>query len=92
VNGMEVHTLADLREALKKGLSKKFLTLRASDNVTRASDNIFVALPWVKILEEEPRLARDYRYPMSGMARDLITIAKAQRAVEGSGGTPMRTA
>jgi len=92
VNGVEVRTLADLREALKKGLSKKFLTVRASDNVTRASDNIFVALPWVKILDEEPRLARDYRYPMTVMARDLITIAKAQRAIEEGSNMPMRTA
>ena len=51
-----------MRDALKAGAHDKFLTMRASDNVVRASDNIFVVLPLNKVLEEEPTLARDYHY------------------------------
>jgi len=65
VNGRPVKTLDDLREAILASSHDKFLTIRASDHVSRSSDNVFVALPWVKIKEEEKRLSLDYHYPVS---------------------------
>jgi serine protease Do len=72
VNGIKVHTLGDFRKALKKPAHNKFFTIRATDNVARASDNVFVTLLLDKILEEEPMLARDYKYPLSEAAKELV--------------------
>lgn len=77
VNGMKVGTLDDFRKALRLGNNNNFLTIRASDNVTRKSDNIFVVLPWDKVLEEEVRLSQDYKYPMTSNAKELMQLAKA---------------
>lgn len=71
VNGVKVRTLDDFRKALKNPPHSKFFTIRASDNVARASDNVFVTLAIDKILEEEPQLARDYKYALSEAAREL---------------------
>jgi len=79
VNGIEVHSLDDFRKAIKK--SDKFLTIRASDNVTRASDNVLVSLMFGKVLEEETRLAMDYKYPVSKTAHELIKVSQANQAV-----------
>ncbi len=76
VNGESVHTLSDFRRALAKGLTTKFFTLRVSDNIGRVSDNIFIALPFNDVLAEEPRLARENRYPISDTAKQLIASAK----------------
>lgn len=80
VNGIRVHTLADLRTSLLKGSTGKFLTLRISDNVARASDNILVVLPYEKVLSEEPRLARDYRYALSDTYQEIVTATKIRLA------------
>jgi serine protease Do len=72
INGVTVTTLAELRDALKQTAHDKFLTLKASDNLMRVSDNLLVVLPWEKVLEEEPMLARDYHYPLSPIARELL--------------------
>lgn len=71
VNGVKVRTLDDFRKALKKPAHNKFFTIRASDNVARASDNVFVTLALDKILEEEPQLSRDYKYPLCEAAKEL---------------------
>ncbi len=71
VNGMEVHTLADLRTAMQKG-DGVFLSIRASDHVARASDHVFVTLSFDKVLEEEKNLSRDYHYPLSATAKTLL--------------------
>ena len=72
VNGMKVKTLEEFREAIKKSCSSGFLTIRASDNVTRKSENVLVVLPWKKILQEEPQLARDFRYPTTKLAQAIL--------------------
>jgi serine protease Do len=72
VNGKPVHTLADLRNALKTGKNGKFLTIKASDNVSRASENVFVALPLEKVLSEEMQLAQDYHYALSTTVKELL--------------------
>jgi serine protease Do len=79
VNGIEVHTLDDFRNAIKK--SDKFLTIRASDNVSRASDNVLVSLMYDKVLQEEPKMAMDFKYPLSKTAQDLIKAHAANRSV-----------
>jgi len=81
VNGMKVKTLSDFRKALQKGIGGKFLTILASDNVTRASDNVFVVLRMNKVLEEEQRLAKDYKYTLTKTAKELLRIADAQKTI-----------
>ena len=65
INGIPVSTLEELRDVVKKSADKKFLTIKASDNLMRVSDNLLVVLPWDKVLEEEIIMARDYHYPLS---------------------------
>lgn len=79
VNGMEVKSLDDFRKAIKK--ADKFLTVRATDNVARASDNVFVTLDFNKVLAEETQLAMDFKYPLSKVAQDLIRVADANQTV-----------
>jgi len=81
VNGMKVKTLDDFRKALQKGIGDKFLTILASDNVTRASDNVFVVLRMNKVLEEEQRLAQDYKYALTKMAKQLLRTVDAQKTI-----------
>lgn len=81
INGTKVHTLTDLRDALAKSVKNRMLTIRVSDNVTRSSDNIFVVLPWNKVLEEEPRLAQCYRYPLSDNTQKLLAYGRDQQLV-----------
>lgn len=81
VNGMKVKTLADFRKALQAGIGDKFLTILASDNVTRASDNVFVVLRMNKVLDEEQRLAKDYKYALTKTAKELLRIADVQKTM-----------
>ncbi len=76
VNGTPVKTLKEYREALKNGATQEYLTLTASDNVTRAEENIFVVLSMDKIVDEEARLARDYRYQVSETGQEVLRLAK----------------
>lgn len=82
VNGKDVRTLADLRQALSSGAQSKFLTIKAADNVSRASENVFVALPLEKIMEEEPKLARDYHYPLSSTMKHIIAARTSTKSGE----------
>lgn len=77
VNGVKVKTLKDYRAAIRRAFLEPFLTLRVSDNIARASDNIFVALNWDKVLGEEVKLAQDFRYPMSPVAHELLAQVQA---------------
>lgn len=72
INGIKVTTLAEFREAIKHCKNQKFLTIKASDNMMRVSDNLLVVLPIDKILEEEMYLSRDYHYPISVTMKDLM--------------------
>jgi len=71
VNGMKVETLADFREAISQVAGDK-LTMLASDQVSRASDHVFVVLPFDKVLKEETKLAMDYRYPISRTVNQVL--------------------
>jgi serine protease Do len=72
LNGIKVTTLPELRDALKKSMNDKFITLRATDNLMRVSDNLLVALPFEKILEEQTMLSHDYHFPISTTVKELI--------------------
>lgn len=77
VNGYEVHTLAEYRDALRKH-DGRFFTLAVSDNITNVSDEIPIVLPWKKIVQEEPRLANDYKYPISEVAKEILALERVQ--------------
>ncbi len=87
VNGIQIYTLDEFREALKRGISNKFLTYRTSDHVGRFSDNIFTVLPWDKVLDEEHKLAQCYHYEPTKSTCELIKIYQAQRTLSG---TPLK--
>jgi serine protease Do len=72
LNGIKITTLKELRDALKKSIQDKFLTLKASDNVMRISDNILVVLPFDKIVQEQTMLAQNYHFPITKAAQELI--------------------
>lgn len=69
VNGIPVQTLAEFREAVRKSLSTGFLTIKTKDNV-------FTVLPFDKILNNEARLAENYYYPLSELAKSLLQNKK----------------
>jgi S1-C subfamily serine protease len=71
VNGKEVGSLEEFRKLTRAGFDEKFFTMRVSDNV--ATENIFVSLPYDKIAEQEAELARDYKYPITQLSRELVT-------------------
>jgi serine protease Do len=73
VNGVPVHTLDDFRKVIKNGTHERFLTVLATDNLSRTSDNILVALAMDKVIQEESRLSKDFRYQLTDLSRDLIT-------------------
>ena len=81
INGIKVTTLNELREALKNSVNEKFLTIKASDNMMRVSDNLLVVLPWDKVLEEEQILAHDYHYPLSETVRWLLSARLEQKQI-----------
>lgn len=79
VNGIAVHTLDELRAAFRASDGKNF-TIRATDRFTQASDNIFVVLPYNKVLQEEPLLSQLYKYPLSKTAQELL--AQCAQAIQ----------
>jgi S1-C subfamily serine protease len=82
INGKKVKTLEEFRAVLKEGAAKEYLTIAANDNVTRAAETIFVVLDMHKIIEEEPRLARDYRYQLSDTVKEVLKLAQVNKNVE----------
>jgi len=82
INGIKVKSLTDFRQVLKDIATQEYLTISASDNVTRASETIFVVLEVRKIIEEEQRLARDYRYQLSETAKEVLRLANAGKSLQ----------
>jgi serine protease Do len=71
-NETKVRTLPELRAAIKKAAGKKYLTVKATDNVSRLSASIFAVLPFDQVLKEEPQLAYTYHYAISDSVKELI--------------------
>lgn len=80
VNGVKVTNLKEYRDAITAGAHNKFFTMRVSDNVARASDNIFVALPIEETLKEEKRLSTDFKYPISEAMALILADAQMREA------------
>jgi len=76
VNGVAVNTLAELRDCLALSFDNNYLTIKAVDNLTRASDNLLVVLPFDKVLQEEVVLARSFHYEISPTALQLFDMAE----------------
>lgn len=88
INGIKVTTLDELRGALRTAFNDKFLTIKASDNLMRVSDNLFVVLPWDRVLEEEQILSHDYHYALSETSRALVA-AYLERKQMNAGSLPI---
>jgi serine protease Do len=69
INDEKVKTLDDFRKAVQKSSATGFLTVRTSED-------IFTVLPFNKVIEEEPKLASSYFYPMSPLVKELIEKSK----------------
>ena len=69
VNGMSVKTLEEFRKAVHKSANSKFLTIKTSQDQ-------FAAIKLDALLADEPRLSRDYRYPVTALVRDLFKQTK----------------
>ncbi len=72
INGIEVKTLEQFRKAIKETVNSKFFIIRATDNVTRKSDNLMVVLSKDKIMAEEIKLSRDFKYPITTTTMALL--------------------
>lgn len=81
INGVKVKTLEEFRQVIKNSATKEYFTIAADDNVTRAAETIFIVLAMNKIIEEEPRLARDYRYQLSDTVKEVLRLANAEKAL-----------
>ncbi len=76
INGIKIKTLDDFRRVIKEGATQEYLTISASDNVTRAAETIFIVLEMSKLIEEEQRLAHDYRYQLSETAKEILKMTQ----------------
>lgn len=65
VNGVAVKTLAEFRDAVRKSLEMEYLTVKTYSD-------IFTAFPFKRVLEDEFRLSKMYRYPITPMAQELM--------------------
>lgn len=83
VNGIKVGTLEEFRGAIRKSAQSKLLVFKFSDNVSRVSDNIMIALPWEKVMEEESRLAKDFNYVPTQLSCEMVKLAQANSAIKG---------
>jgi serine protease Do len=81
VNGVKVKTLAEFRDVIKNSATKEYFTITAADNATRAAETLFIVLAMNKIIEEEPRNARDYRYQLSDTVKEVLQLANAAKAL-----------
>lgn len=65
INGVAVKSLAEFRQAVQKSLGTGYLTVKTTDD-------IMAALNFVNVMQDEPRLSRDYRYPPTQLVRGLV--------------------
>jgi S1-C subfamily serine protease len=90
INGAPVKNLTEVRAAIKAGAQGKYLTIKAVDNVARSTDNVLVVLPLDKIYQEEPQLARDYHYPFTDLAKELVSAYQANQALQQAKGAVVK--
>lgn len=68
INGKEVKNLAQLREALLTSVQTKEIAITTKENVA-------TVLSLNKILKDEPRLARDFRFPITEHMKKMWYLA-----------------
>ncbi|MGA9530708.1 MAG: trypsin-like peptidase domain-containing protein, partial [Candidatus Babeliales bacterium] len=78
VNGIAVETLEDFRNAVRAGLGSPFLTIRATDNISRSSDNVVAVFEYDVLVEEEGGLSHDYHYNTTPLMKTVIEHVIAQ--------------
>jgi serine protease Do len=72
VNGEPVKTLVDLRRALRKSIDTGYIMFKTTDNVP-------VVLNLEQVLQDEPRLAQAYFYPLSSTYKQLVELYEQKR-------------
>jgi hypothetical protein len=65
INGIEVKNLADVRKALRASIGSAHVTIKTSENM-------FVALPFKKMLEDEDKLSRMLFYTITPFVQELM--------------------
>lgn len=74
VNGIDVNTIDNFRQALKNGLTSGFLTIKTERDV-------FVVLNLFQVLRDEYRLAQDYKYNLSPAVSYLLKVIEASQYI-----------
>jgi serine protease Do len=69
VNGVKVHTLEELRNALLKSAQTNYVTVRVSEG-------FFAVFPVQQILNDEARLSFIYKYPISVAVKTLAELVE----------------
>jgi S1-C subfamily serine protease len=69
VNGKEVKTLDEFREAVKLSIQNNYLTLKTSEN-------LFTVLLWDKVVQDEPKLAKYYLYTITPFMKEFLAVQK----------------
>ena len=64
-NGKGVSTLDSFRRAIRKSQDSGYLTLKTERDV-------FAAFSMKKLLEDEPRMSKNFSYPMSKVVQEMI--------------------
>ena len=74
-NGKKLSTLDSLRRAIRKSVDSGYLTLKTERDV-------FAAFSIHKLLEDEPRMSKNFSYPMSKVVQEMIKrMAKKEKGV-----------
>ncbi|MGB8367394.1 MAG: trypsin-like peptidase domain-containing protein, partial [Candidatus Babeliales bacterium] len=72
INEVPVHTLDDFRNAIQKSIETGYVVIKATDQISLASENMTAVLPMEKVLEEVFTLAKMYHYPISTTVESLL--------------------
>ena len=75
INEIPVHTLDDFRNALKKSIDTGYVVIKATDQISLASENMIAVLPLDKVLEEVANHSHVYHYPISETVQLLLDQA-----------------
>ena len=81
INGQEVRTLDDFRQAIQES-DNGFFTIQCFDTVTMVTDNLLVVLPYEEVIEEEYSLSQIYGYQPSATVKEIMNdLAERRRAL-----------
>lgn len=66
INGKEVKTLDEFRNAVTLSKNTDYLTIKTSED-------LFTVLPWQRVVSDEPKLAKNYLYNITPFMREFLT-------------------